>query len=88
MLVTPTHVRSSAVLAGSHSHAVPWERTSSIPALQSAVQGTWHGGYWKHRLPRLQVRKSVDLSHFLHMDDPKTINAAIEIFMTENKLFP
>lgn len=87
MLATPTHMRSSAVSAGSHSQAVSWERTSSIPALHLAAQGAWHDGYWKHHLPRLEVREFAGLSHFLHMDDPKTINAAVEAFVVETKIF-
>ena len=86
MLATPAHVRSSAVSAGSHSHAVPWEKTSHIPALHLAVQGVWHDGYWKHHLPKLEIREFAGLSHFLHMDDPETINLAIEGFVVESKL--
>lgn len=84
MLATPTHVRSSAVSAGSHSYAVPWEKNSSIPALHLAVQGAWHDGYWKHHLPRLEIREFAGLSHFLHMDDPEMINSAIGTFVAEN----
>lgn len=85
MLTTPAHVRSSAVSAGSHSHAVPWEKTSHIPALHLAVQGAWHDGYWKHHLPKLEIREFAGLSHFLHMDDPETINLAIEGFVVKSK---
>lgn len=86
MLGTPKHVRWSAVSAGSHSHAVPWEQTSPTPALHLAVQGAWHDGYWKNHLPRLEIREYPGLSHFLHMDDPDTINREIEGFITKNKL--
>ena len=64
MLATPPHVRSSAVSAGPHSYAVPWGKTSHIPALHLAVQGAWHDGYWKHHLPKLEVREFAGLSHF------------------------
>jgi pimeloyl-ACP methyl ester carboxylesterase len=86
MLATPTHVRSSAVSAGPHSYALPWEKMSQTPALHLAVQGAWYDGCWKHHLPNLEVREFLGLSHFLHMDDPDTINAAIEVFVVENKL--
>lgn len=86
MLATPKHVRWSAVSAGSHWHAVPWEQTSPIPALHLAVQGAWHDENWKHHLPRLEIREYPCLSHFLHMDDPDTINREIEAFITKNKL--
>jgi pimeloyl-ACP methyl ester carboxylesterase len=86
MLATPTHVRSSAVSAGSHSYTLPWERTNRVPALHLAVQGAWHDGYWKHHLPNLEIREFAGLSHFLHMDDPETINSAIEAFVAGNKL--
>jgi pimeloyl-ACP methyl ester carboxylesterase len=86
MLATPTHVRSSAVSAGSNSYSVPWEKTSHIPALHLAVQGAWHDEYWKHHLPSLEIREFAGSSHFLHMDNPETINSAIEAFVVENKL--
>ncbi|GAB7325706.1 hypothetical protein MBLNU13_g09674t2 [Cladosporium sp. NU13] len=86
MLATPTHVRSSAVSAGSHSHAIPWEKTSHIPALYLAVLGAWHDGYWKHHLPKLEIREFAGLGHFLHMDAPETIKSAIEAFVVESKL--
>jgi pimeloyl-ACP methyl ester carboxylesterase len=86
MLATPTHVRSSAISAVSHSYIVPWEKKGHIPALHLAVQGAWHDGYWKHHLPKLEVRKFAGLSHFLHMDDPEVINSAIEAFVVDSKL--
>ena len=86
MLATLTHVRSSAVSAGSQSYAVPWERTSDILTLHFAIQGASRDGDWKHHLPKLEVREFAGLSHFLHMDDPKTINLAIEDFVVDNEL--
>lgn len=86
MLATPTHVRSSAVSAGAHPHAVPWEKTSHVPAIHLAARDAWHDGYWKHHLPKLEIREFTGLSHFLHMDDPETINSAIEAFVIKSKL--
>ena len=86
MLATPTHVRSPAIIAGSHLHAVPWEKTSHIPALHLAVQGAWHDGYWKYHLSKLEFRKFGGLSHFLYLDDPETINLAIEAFVVGSSL--
>lgn len=88
MLATPAHVRSSAVSAGPPAYAVPWEKSSPIPALHLAVQGAWHDVYWKHNLPKLGIREFAGSSHFLHMDDAETINSAIEGFVVENKLLP
>lgn len=86
MMATPRHVRVSACTTESQPHALPWETTFAIPALQLAAPGATTDGYWHHHMPRLEVRELSGVGHFLFMEDAKRVNAEVEYFLIENKL--